>query len=137
MMEATFQHIYLTGPSLRREELRYCGEQLRGLGHVVWGNWLDWSATSDADAESQRATARRWAMEAWEQLHAADILVCLTDKPGVASSDGAHDVALGIALARFQRVIVVGHPVNLFHLMPTIEHYLDWTTALRALKVTA
>ena len=74
----------------------------------------------------------RFAQEDFEDVAAADTVVCFLE-PGGGGSGGRH-VEFGMALAWGKRTIVVGEPEHLFHTLPSVEAYPTWPQALDALR---
>lgn len=74
-------------------------------------------------------------------MHAFEILpvdyeplaAALNRRAAKASRGGRH-VEFGLAVGRGKRCIVVGPRENVFHLLPTVEHYADWAAALESLE---
>lgn len=145
------QQIYLASRYSRRLELCDYREQLSARGFLVQARWLNGGhqldhagapigdngeALVEAGACDRAAALRaRFAQDDWEDVCSAEIQINFTEPPRSSANRGGRHVELGIALARGQRVIVVGHRENIFHWLPQIEFFKDWSHALEALSV--
>lgn len=137
--------IYLAARYSRRLELCGYREQLQNLGFDVQARWLDGKHQLDnlgkpiGDngevlveegncAEAARLRAE-FANDDWEDVTAAQIQVNFTEPPRSSANRGGRHVEFGIALAKGNRVIVVGHRENIFHWLPDVEFYETWEQA--------
>ena len=124
---------YLAGCFARRGELRVYAHQIRELGHDVVSSWL---ATPDTVSDAAwYATANENAIvaEAHRDLydvHAADVLICFTDREGIDHSRGGHHFETGAALGWGKEVWIVGERKHLFHWLDKGEermhHWPSW-----------
>jgi hypothetical protein len=140
---------YLASRYTRLEELRSYRSQLNhifgGLGWSVQSRWLDgahqWDgkmlevAQAYENPDGLGATippeAARFALDDWEDVNAADIVINFTEAPRtVSTSRGGRHVELGIALGLGKTVIVVGHRENIFHLLPEVTFCPGWSALL-------
>lgn len=128
--------IYLASRYSRREELCAYRESLRDLGHTVTSRWLngdhqiDDAGLVEEDAHNERV---RFAQEDWDDLMAADTVICFTESPRSGPARGGRHVEAGAALATNKRVIVVGFRENVFYCLPQVEFCPTWNDALSAM----
>lgn len=144
--------IYLAARYSRREELCVYREQLGALGYLVQARWLDGGhqladngapigesgealVEGDSGGTSAESVALRakFAMDDWEDVNSADIVISFTEPPRAKANRGGRHVEYGIALARGARVIVVGFRENIFHWLPVVEFCRNWDEALALL----
>ncbi len=144
---------YLAGRYSRREELCRYREQLRSIGHEVQSRWLDGEHQISNTKEpignhgealvegrlrsgellsekehSERAAKLRekFALDDWQDVLRADIVVNFTEPPRSATNRGGRHVEFGIAIAEKLRVVVIGYRENIFHWLPQVEFYETW-----------
>lgn len=125
--------VYLAARYSRREELNGYAAQLRELGCVVTSRWLDGDHQVDDRGLSTEAEAServRFACEDWSDLEDADWCISFTESPRSANSRGGRHVEFGAALALGKRCVVVGPRENVFHCIPQVEVFPDWTIFL-------
>jgi len=82
--------------------------------------------------QTERASALRtkFALDDWEDVNAAELVISFTEPPRSKANRGGRHVEYGIALANKARVIVVGHRENIFHWLPVVEFCTTWDEAL-------
>lgn len=137
--------IYLAARYSRREELCGYRDQLRALGHHVQARWLDGEhqisdsgtpignqgealVEGDDGGTSAEACALRakFAQDDWEDVNAAEVVICFTEPPRSNASRGGRHVELGIALANRALVVVVGYRENIFCWLPQVQFFKTW-----------
>lgn len=143
--------IYLASRYSRREELAEYRTQLEALGHTVQARWLNGGhqlsdsgnpigekgehlVEGDASCEQSCALRTRFALDDWEDVNAAELVISFTEPPRSKANRGGRHVEFGIALANKSRVIVVGCRENIFHWLPMVEFYETWESALTAMR---
>lgn len=122
--------IYLAARYSRREELLGYVADLERLGHVVTSRWLHGNHQIDdagLSTEAKRAERERFATEDWNDLKSASVCISFTEAPRSSNSRGGRHVEFGAALALGHRVIVIGPRENVFHCLPIVEHFDNWT----------
>lgn len=128
--------IYLAARYSRREELCGYADQLRAAGHVVTSRWINGNHQVDdrgLSVEAHRSERERFAMEDFEDVCTANVIINFTEQPRSSNSRGGRHVELGIALGLGMRCIVVGPRENVFHCLPSVAVYETWESALAAL----
>jgi nucleoside 2-deoxyribosyltransferase len=132
--------VYLAARYSRREELVGYQRELEHIGAVVPSRWLlgehQWEgkAAEVAEAYEKRLEtppeAVQFALDDWEDLRSADVVVSFTEAPRASStSRGGRHVEFGMAYALGKPCIVVGYRENVFHLLPGVEYAPDWSGA--------
>ena len=148
--------IYLAARYSRREELAAYRTELEELGHTVQARWLNGEHQLANDGtpigengvalvegtlrsgeqlseheQTERAAALRtkFALDDWEDVNAAELVISFTEPPRSKANRGGRHVEYGIALANKARVIVVGHRENIFHWLPVVEFCATWAEA--------
>lgn len=120
-------NIYLAARYGRREELAGYRKELEAEGFTVTSRWLDGGHDLPLGAPlSEHAV--RLAEEDRLDLIRADTLIGFTEAPGVTGRNrGGRHVEFGYALGRRMRVAIVGPRENVFHYLPEVEHFADWS----------
>lgn len=131
-------NIYLAGRYSRRAELDGYRRELESRGYVVTSRWLDGQhqIPDDGMPVGGRADeyAERFALEDWEDLRRAEVVIAFTEAPRSTSSRGGRHVELGAALAWGKQVVIVGPRENVFCHLPEIAAHSDtWPGALEFL----
>jgi hypothetical protein len=148
--------IYLAARYSRREELCGYRSEIEELGHTVQARWLNGEHQIANDGapigengealvegtlrsgellsereQSERAASlrSRFALDDWEDVNAAEVVISFTEPPRSKANRGGRHVEYGIALARGARVIVVGYRENIFHWLPQVEFFETWEAA--------
>jgi nucleoside 2-deoxyribosyltransferase len=113
--------IYLAARFSRREELKEHAEKIEELGFEVTSRWLEdgnheltQDYQSDDDYIKQAEIGRRYAMEDWTDLKAADLVILFTDPEGSRAARGGKDVEWGIAIQAQKQIWLVGPHTNVF-----------------------
>lgn len=122
--------VYLASRYSRRTELCAYATELTEGGHIITSRWLNGDHQIDDEGLSVQAAQNereRFAKEDWEDLLSADICISFTESPRSSNSRGGRHVEFGAALALGKRSIVIGPRENVFHCLPTVEIYSDWT----------
>lgn len=147
---------YLAARYSRREELCGYRTQLQAIGYNVQARWLNGEhqlddvgtpigengealvegslrsgeKTSERDQSEIAVKLRtRFAMDDWEDVSTADIVISFTEAPRSKPNRGGRHVEFGIALANHARIIVIGHRENIFHWLPQVEFFATWEEA--------
>ncbi len=139
--------IYLAARYDHLTLMQHYRDVLRLAGFDVQARWVDgehelkdpglnqkWvSGKGDTEPEQSIEERRRFALDDWEDVIAADWVIAFTEKPGSGSTRGGRHVELGIALGLRKRVTVIGPRENVFHYLPQIEIFPDWVSFLEQL----
>lgn len=152
--------IYLAARYSRREELCGYRTELLERGYRVESRWLNGEHQLSNDGtpigeggealvegtlrsgevlseceQSERAAAlrTRFALDDWEDVNSAELVINFTEPPRSKANRGGRHVEFGIALARRARVIVVGYRENIFHWLPGVEFFETWDAAREAI----
>jgi hypothetical protein len=124
---------YLAARYSRAAELCQCRQELEVHGHTVTSRWLNGGhevvkEMSGAAADAER---RRFALEDWSDLMAAEIVISFTEEPRTTNGRGGRHVEFGAALALRKPCIIIGPRENVFHHYPGVEHYDTWQQFIR------
>mgnify|MGYP001576247402 CR=1 FL=1 len=128
--------VYLAARYSRYVEMQDYARVLTDAGYEVASRWIRGDHELRACGESEAARwQRQWAMEDWQDVREADIVLSFTESPGEHSgrSRGGRHVEYGLALAWGKRCLVVGDREHVFHWLPEVEYYASWEEALRVL----
>jgi hypothetical protein len=126
--------IYLAARYSRCGELRGYRELLRTPGHEVTSRWLDGGheiareGSTRADTEART----RFALEDWEDLMAADLVISFTEVPRSTTGRGGRHVEFGAAMASGKQCVVVGPREDVFHCLPRVQVFNCWANFLDA-----
>jgi hypothetical protein len=146
--------IYLAARYTRRLELCGYRTDLEARGHRVPARWLlgahqiddkglmlgsaGEQAVEDPDgvtldlAETIKLR-ERFALDDFEDVCAAELLIAFTELPRAGASRGGRHVELGIALGRAKPTVIIGPRENIFTCLPWVQVWPDWTTFLARL----
>ena len=129
--------IYLAARYTRYPELQGYRADLEGAGHTVTSRWINGNhQITDAglSAQAKEEERIRFAQEDRDDLEAADCVISFTEVPRTTATRGGRHVELGMALAHQKRVIVVGHRENVFHCLPEVEFFPEWSGVIPRLS---
>ena len=129
--------VYLASRYSRREEMVIHAADLRGAGFDVTSRWINGNHQISDEGLSVEAKAEeraRFAIEDYDDLAKADIVINFTESPRATNSRGGRHVEFGIAIALGKCVLVVGPRENVFHCLPHIQMCSCWYEALQAVK---
>jgi len=118
--------IYIAARFSRRPECNDLAHKLQALGHTITSRWakpdsdhVSPTGLSQQAADSER---RRFATEDVEDMEAAEAMVSLMETPRNNSRGGRH-VEFGFALARGQKLFIIGPRETVFHHLPQVQHF--------------
>jgi hypothetical protein len=131
----TPQKIYLAAAYERNDEMRGVRDVLTALGYEVTSRWIDPEAVaaegavgaSDLKTEPERFA--RFAEMDLEDLRAADTVIHFT-----GGGRGGRHTEFGAAIILGLRLILVGEREHVFHALPAVEWYPDWSRLVMALS---
>ena len=131
--------IYLAAAYERNEEMRGVRDVLEAHGHMVTSRWIDQHEGEVPEAIGADSLAAnpdahyRYALIDLEDLREAELVISFTGAPG----RGGHHIEFGAALILEKRLILVGPRENVFHALPAVQWYPDWSRLAMALSVLA
>jgi hypothetical protein len=124
--------IYLAARYSRHDEMRGVRDFLeKALGHKVTSRWIDLHGGDQLESAAQEVLNSDPESVAHFGIHDIED-VSFTDKAG--GGKGGRHVEHGLALGLGKRVIVCGPRENIFHTLPQVEHYPDWSHLVLALS---
>lgn len=130
--------VYLASRYSRHDEMQGVRTVLETLcGVTVTSRWIDLhggSAPESRTADQLHADTQGssvYAIHDLQDLMASDTVISFTD--GSNSSKGGRHVEFGYALAEGKRIILVGPRENVFHTLPEVEWFPDWSRLVMAL----
>ena len=113
--------IYLAARYARRAEMERYAAQLNVSGHTVDARWI---------VDDGEKAERTCAIEDFEDIDRADVLIAFTEPPDIPDTPGAsrggRHVEFGMAVALKKPVIVVGPRENVFHHLPAVQQLDSW-----------
>jgi len=131
------EKVYLAGRFSRRDEFKTLADEIVAAGHQVTSRWL-YSDDHHLELDRAQLPAAAAAIRDLEDVRAATVCIAFTEEPEGPQGRGGRHVELGAALALGMRVIVVGEPEHIFHLLPDVVQVGSAEAALAALgQVTA
>jgi len=130
--------IYLAAAYERKDEMMGVRDVLTALGYQVTSRWIDQppgEGLGTAELSADPARGVPYAELDLADLVAADTVISFTGQGG----RGGRHVEFGWALALRRygnpvRLILVGPREHVFHSLPEIEHYPDWSRLVMALS---
>lgn len=123
--------VYLAARYSRHREMQEYAAELCALGYIVTARWILGDHELRSDGQSDRDDwMMRWAVEDWDDLTDADLVVSFTEGPGPVAgrARGGRHTEFGAALALCKPVVIIGHRENVFHFLPIVEFYPDWAS---------
>lgn len=131
-------NIYLAARYSRIDELNFYKRELEAWGHIVTSRWLNgehqihgydaYQVARGNDLVTFPEKAALFAQDDVEDLAAADVVISFSEEPRNGNSGrGGRHVELGLALAQEKRLILVGPRENVFHCLPMVERWPDWS----------
>lgn len=121
--------MYLAGRYSRLKELAGYAKDITGLGYVVTANWL--AGEEEGKSEMDVAKMDR------DDIVRTHWCVGFTDPPGSMNSGGGRHWEMGYAYATNKRCYIVGPREIVFHHLPEIKQFdnfslfLDWLTVMK------
>ena len=122
--------IYLAAAYQRKLEMRGVRSVLQAMGHEITATWIDDENDSDGMSWGQLQLPEDVVRgSAAAQLDLADILrsnmmISFTD---AQLARGGRHVEFGVAYAWKKRMVVCGPREHVFHALPFVDHYPDWS----------
>lgn len=132
--------IYLASRYSRYKEMQQVRADLEQRGHQVTSRWINGdhqisdSGLSDAEREKERI---RFACEDLRDLERSDTIISFTEPPRSTNSRGGRHVELGIAIGLCKRTVVVGPRENVFHCLPSVMWFPDYSSFLNGFSESA
>lgn len=126
--------VYLAARTGRNSEMRGVRDVLQALGHEVTSRWIEDLGGKDSFTPDQfNADADHCAKDArrnLEDIEAAGTVISFTSPDG--GGLGGRHVEFGLALGLGKHLVIVGPRENVFHTLPAIEWYPDWSHLVMA-----
>ena len=126
---------YLAARYSQHPEMQGVRDVLEALGHNVTSRWIDLhngeqpnSAMQD-ELNSDPEGLSKYGIADIEDIDAADVVVSFTTSGG---GKGGRHVEFGYALAKGKRMILIGPREHIFHTLPEVEHYPNWSRFVMA-----
>lgn len=130
------EKIYLAAAYERADEMRGVRDVLEAIGYKVTSRWIDLHegavpvAVGGDRLNSNPGMYVRYADADIADLRAADVVISFLGVPG----RGGHHIEFGLAVAWSKTLIVVGRRECVFHALPGVDWYPDWSRLMMALK---
>lgn len=129
--------IFLAARYSRLPELNVYRTQLEAAGHRVTSRWLNGGHEIVRDvqglsAQVANAERERLAIEDWNDMKEAEVVVSFTEEPRSTNGRGGRHVEFGGALALGKTCVVVGPRENVFHHLPGLQHHSTWAEFMRS-----
>lgn len=129
------EKVYLAGRFSRRHEFRQFADALSAAGHEVTSSWL-YSDDLHANLGGFHSYSAASAAERdLADVRAATVCIAFTEEPERRQGRGGRHVEVGVAIAIGLKLIVVGDPEHIFHLLPDVQHVQAPEDALAVLGV--
>jgi hypothetical protein len=133
-MERTKAKIYLAARFARRDEMRTIAAELRDEGFDITARWLDSTEPITSGELRSPVAAAHLATNDVDDVCAANICIAFTEELHHPSPGrGGRHTEFGIALASGAHMVVVGPREHIFHCLPQVSQFDDWTDARRHL----
>lgn len=130
--------VYLAAPYSAKDLVVQHAADLRALGVVVTSSWLEepWAPTTQMH-ELTHEEHQQYALNDVRDVANADVLIFHVDQTKSIIRAGRHvefGIAVGLGLSREMPILVVGDVYeNIFHHLPQVTHYAEWSEVLAAL----
>lgn len=129
------ERVYLAARYSRHPEMREKADDLRAMGYVVEVAWILGDHEMLEGEVNYGGKAEGFAGDDVRDLVAADIVISFTEHPGAKSRGrGGRHVEFGMAAALGKRLVVVGPRENVFHWLPGVEQFDEWSWCCEALR---
>jgi hypothetical protein len=120
------ENIYLAAHYGRAEEMRGVRDVLEASGYRVTSRWIDQTeqkvALGEQELNDRPELGIPFAEKDIADLRRSDTMLQFT-----GAGRGGRHVELGIAIILRLDIILVGQREHVFHTLPFIRHYRDWT----------
>ena len=130
--------VYLAARYSRNDEMRGVRDVLEALGHEVTSRWIDQHGGNLLESfvaeklNDDPGHCARYAQADVDDLAAADVVISFTAAGG--GGKGGRHVEYGLALGLGKRLVIVGPREHVFHTLPQVEHYPNWSRLAMALS---
>ena len=127
--------LYLAGRYSRKEEITKHAETIRATGLEVCSTWITephGPAVQLKDVVPQEL--REYALRDLEELRLADAFVIYAESDQTYNKRGGRHVEHGFALALGKPIFVVGPHENIFHYLPSTQHFSSTEALVEALQ---
>lgn len=134
--------IYLAARYSKHPEMQGVRDVLNTLGHEVTSRWIDCHTDVTGDFTSsftydflndQPEKCGPLGEHDLADVAAADAVISFTYPPGEDGGKGGRHVEFGYGLALNKRMILVGPRQHVFHTLPSVEWYPDWSRLVMGL----
>lgn len=125
--------IYLAARYGRKDELGGYARDLETLEMQCTSRWLHMHERAKSDELPSFDEQRLWAAEDLQDIEAADLVICFTEKKDSKHSRGGRHVEAGFAIASGKPVICVGPIENIFYALPQVTVVENWLEAVKIL----
>jgi hypothetical protein len=128
------EKLYLAAAYERAGEMRGARDVLEAMGYTVTSRWIDQqdgeteAAGQDSLADNPAAYAR-YAEIDLEDLRAANVIIHFT-----GGGRGGRHTEFGAAIAWGKHLVLVGPREHVFHALPWVDWYPDWSRLMMALE---
>lgn len=125
--------VYLAARYSRHVELQGYRDLLETLGVEVICRWIDGDYPVGRDGLSLEPPVEeraRVAFQDYEDLIQCETCISFTEEPRSKPGRGGRHVEFGIALESGKQCIVIGPRETVFHCLPKVMHYEEWTDFL-------
>lgn len=120
--------VYLASRYSNKPKMLEHAATLVSYGMEVTSRWLAESHAPSMDmVELDEATNRQIAMDDLEDVANADMMIFFCEDRNNQPPRGGRHVEFGYALALSVRVVCIGDRENIFHYLPNITHYRDFS----------
>jgi hypothetical protein len=123
--------IYLAASYPRLDEMRGVRDVLTAFGHTVTSRWIDQppgEGAGVAELAADPAAYVKFAHLDIADLEAAETVMSFTGEGG----RGGRHVEFGMAVMLGKRLVIVGPREHVFHTLPEVEWYPDWSRLVMA-----
>jgi hypothetical protein len=137
MSTGQMSKVYLAARYSRHPEMQGVRDVLTALGYEVTSRWIDQHGGDVLESfvasklNDDPEHCARYGVVDLEDMAAADTVVSFTSTDG--GGKGGRHVEFGWGLAAGKRMIVVGPREHIFHTLPGVEHYENWSRFVMAL----
>ena len=127
--------VYLAAPYSTKDVIMQYANELRAVGVAVTSSWLEEPhAPNTQMAELTDEVHEKYAIRDVEDIDAADAFVLFTDPTKAVVRQG-RTFEFGYAVAKGKTIVIVGtEHENIFHYLPGLYRFPNWTAAKFALR---
>jgi len=125
------KNVYLASAYETKQQIRQYARIMNACGFTVTSTWHEQEEPASgnqglgpADLNERPEVGRPYALADLRDIDAADTLILFTD----GSGRGGRHFETGYAWASGKGIVIIGNRLHVFHTLPGIDYWEDFTT---------